>query len=112
MNVSSSPSFQPSAFATPSSADTYALGKEFPRIAETTLKTSEDGQTVLAAVRNGDKITIDLKRCILEVDLEANEITKRLEALPPFEQKVTSSYLRRYAALVTSANTGAVLRKM
>src|SRR5260370_15928355 len=39
---------------TAASADTYALGKEFPRIAETTLKTSDDGQSVLAAVRNGD----------------------------------------------------------
>ncbi len=38
----------------PASADTYALGKEFPRIAESTLKTSDDGQSVLAAVRNGD----------------------------------------------------------
>src|SRR5437660_11068323 len=35
------------------SADTYALGKEFPRIAETTLETSHDGRWVLATVRNG-----------------------------------------------------------
>jgi dihydroxy-acid dehydratase len=66
----------------------------------------------IAAVQNGDIITIDLKRYILEVDLEAQEIADRLAALPPFEQKVTSSYLRRYASLVTSANTGAVLRKV
>jgi dihydroxy-acid dehydratase len=66
----------------------------------------------IAALQNGDRVTIDLKRNILEVDLEASEIESRLAALPPFEQKVTSSYLRRYAALVTSANTGAVLRKM
>jgi prolyl oligopeptidase len=39
---------------TPTSADTYALGKEFPRIAETTLETSDDGRYVLATVRNGD----------------------------------------------------------
>ena len=39
---------------TPPSADTYALGKEFPRIAETTLATSDDGRWVLATVRNGD----------------------------------------------------------
>jgi prolyl oligopeptidase len=38
----------------PVSTDTYALGKEFPRIAETTLETSDDGRYVLAAVRNGD----------------------------------------------------------
>ena len=39
---------------TPPSSDTYALGKEFPRIAETTLETSDDGRYLLAAVRNGD----------------------------------------------------------
>jgi prolyl oligopeptidase len=38
----------------PASEDAYALGKEFPRIAETTLETSDDGKYVLAAVRNGD----------------------------------------------------------
>ncbi len=34
--------------------DTYALGKELPRIAETRLETSADGRYVLADVRNGD----------------------------------------------------------
>ena len=66
----------------------------------------------IAALQNGDRITIDLQRNILEVDLEASEIVARIAALPPFEQKVKSSYLRRYASLVTSANTGAVLRKV
>ncbi|MEO7093978.1 MAG: prolyl oligopeptidase family serine peptidase, partial [Polyangiales bacterium] len=35
-------------------ADVYVLGKEFPRIAEITLETSEDGKWVLASVANGD----------------------------------------------------------
>ena len=39
---------------TPSSADTYVIGKEFPRIAETELSTSRDGSHVLARVSNGD----------------------------------------------------------
>ena len=39
---------------TPVSADTYVLGKEFPRIAETKLTTSRDGRYVLASVANGD----------------------------------------------------------
>ena len=34
--------------------DRYEIGKDFPRIAEISLSTSEDGHTVLAAVRNGD----------------------------------------------------------
>jgi prolyl oligopeptidase len=39
---------------TPASSDQYVIGKDFPRIAETELHTSEDGQYVLASVANGD----------------------------------------------------------
>jgi prolyl oligopeptidase len=39
---------------TPSSDDKYETGKEFPRIAETELETSEDGQWSIAIVSNGD----------------------------------------------------------
>ena len=36
------------------SADSYSLGKEFPRIAEIALQSSHDGRYVLATVANGD----------------------------------------------------------
>lgn len=39
---------------TPASADTYVLGKEFPRIAEIQLDTTPDGRYHLATVANGD----------------------------------------------------------
>jgi prolyl oligopeptidase len=39
---------------TPVSADTYELGREFPRIAEIELAVSEDGRWILATVANGD----------------------------------------------------------
>jgi prolyl oligopeptidase len=39
---------------TPVSADTYSLGKDFPRIAEILMRTSDDGRYVLAQVANGD----------------------------------------------------------
>ena len=42
------------ALGTPTAADTYALGKDFPRIAETSLTSSDDGRSVLASVKNGD----------------------------------------------------------
>ena len=38
----------------PTADDAYALGKEFPRIAETTLASSDDGRFVLATVKDGD----------------------------------------------------------
>src|SRR4029077_9650619 len=34
--------------------DRYAIGKDFPRIAEIVLATSDDGKYVLATVENGD----------------------------------------------------------
>ena len=39
---------------TPASADTYSIGKDFPRIAESELETSDDGNSVLLSVKNGD----------------------------------------------------------
>jgi prolyl oligopeptidase len=39
---------------TPDRADSYSLGKDFPRIAEITLATSHDGKYLLATVANGD----------------------------------------------------------
>ncbi len=39
---------------TPTEQDTYSLGKEFPRIAEIALHSSEDGKYVLASMANGD----------------------------------------------------------
>ncbi len=39
---------------TSTAQDDYAIGKQFPRIAEVTLRSSEDGKYVLARVANGD----------------------------------------------------------
>jgi prolyl oligopeptidase len=39
---------------TNTTADTYSIGKDFPRIAETALESSEDGRFTLARVANGD----------------------------------------------------------
>ena len=38
----------------PPADDRYEIGKDFPRIAEVSLSSSEDGHWILAAVRNGD----------------------------------------------------------
>jgi dihydroxy-acid dehydratase len=64
----------------------------------------------IAAVRDGDRIVIDLDARTLDVDLPAETIAARIAALPPFERAVSSRWLRRYQRLVTSASTGAVLR--
>jgi dihydroxy-acid dehydratase len=63
----------------------------------------------IAALRDGDLIEIDLDKRTLNVRLSDTEIQNRLTALPPFESQNQSSWLRRYARMVSSANLGAVL---
>ncbi len=63
----------------------------------------------IAALENGDIIEIDLHARTLNVCLSEEEIQKRLAALPPFQSKATSKWLKRYSYFVTSADTGAVL---
>jgi dihydroxy-acid dehydratase len=63
----------------------------------------------IAALRQGDVIDIDLEARTLNVRLAEQEIQARLAALPPFEPKTQSKWLRRYSHFVTSADTGAVL---
>ncbi len=64
----------------------------------------------IAAVNNGDIITINIPERTLNVELSIEEISKRLQALPKFEPKIKKGYLGRYARMVTSASKGAILR--
>jgi dihydroxy-acid dehydratase len=52
---------------------------------------------------------LDIDQRTLNVRLSDEEIQDRLAALPPFEPRTTSPWLRRYARHVTSASHGAVL---
>lgn len=64
----------------------------------------------IAALENGDMITIDIPNRGISVDLPETVIAGRLAALKPFEPKIKKGYLARYAQLVTSANTGAIMK--
>jgi len=64
----------------------------------------------IAAIREGDVISIDIPRHRIEVELSEDELRSRLEALPKWEGRDLGGYARRYAQQVTSANTGAVFR--
>jgi dihydroxy-acid dehydratase len=64
----------------------------------------------IAALKNGDIIEIDIPNKKLNVKLSDEEINNRLNALPDFEPKIKHGYLARYAKLVTSAHTGAILK--
>ncbi|TLU82999.1 MAG: dihydroxy-acid dehydratase [Chlorobium sp.] len=64
----------------------------------------------IAALQTGDTITIDIPGRSISVNLSAETIAERLSALKEFEPKIKKGYLARYSQLVTSANTGAVLK--
>lgn len=63
----------------------------------------------IAAVQDGDIIKIDSIKRTIHVELSDEEITRRLAKLPTFVPKITKGWLGRYAQMVTSADTGAVM---
>lgn len=63
----------------------------------------------IALVEEGDIISIDINNNSLNVLVSDEELAERRKKWQPREPKVTTGYLARYAALVTSGNRGAVL---
>lgn len=64
----------------------------------------------IAAIKDGDDITIDLVNRTLNVALTDEEIAERMDQVPKFKAKVKSGWLARYTALVTSAHTGGIMQ--
>jgi dihydroxy-acid dehydratase len=65
----------------------------------------------LAAVKEGDTISIDIPKRKLELRLSEREIKNRLSKWAPPKPSINEGYLQRYAETVTQASEGAVLRK-
>jgi dihydroxy-acid dehydratase len=64
----------------------------------------------IAMVENGDSIFIDLENRTIQLLLTEEEMAIRKENWVQPEPKIKKGYLARYAALVTSANTGGILK--
>lgn len=64
----------------------------------------------IALIQDGDMISIDIPNRKLELLVSDEELAARKAAWKQPEPKVKTGYLSRYARLVTSANTGAVLK--
>ncbi|MDF2822281.1 MAG: dihydroxyacid dehydratase [Clostridiales bacterium] len=64
----------------------------------------------IGLIQEGDIIHIDIPNCKINVEVSDEELKARSEQWKPREPKIKKGYLVRYAALVTSANTGAVLK--
>ena len=63
----------------------------------------------IALVEEGDIISIDIPGLKLELKVSDEELAARKAKWQPREPKVTTGYLARYAAMVTSGNRGAIL---
>ena len=63
----------------------------------------------IALIKEGDIISIDIPANKIDVEVSEEEMQKRKSEWKPRAPKITTGYLARYASLVTSGNTGAIL---
>ncbi len=63
----------------------------------------------IALVEEGDIIAIDIPANTITLKVSDEELAKRRAVWQPRQPRVTTGYLARYAAMVTSGNRGAVL---
>ncbi len=64
----------------------------------------------IALVREGDMVDIDIPSGRINIQVSDEEMARRKESWKAPQPKITTGYLGRYARLVTSASTGAVLK--
>jgi dihydroxy-acid dehydratase len=87
----------------------FSGGTRGASIGHVSPEASEGGP--IALLQEGDIIEIDIPKRILRVNLSDEELAARRENWKKPAPKVTGkSYLARYAAMVTSSSTGAVMR--
>ncbi len=86
----------------------FSGGTRGPCIGHVSPEAMEGGP--IAVVRDGDKISIDIPKRKLDILISDGEMKKRFGAWKPPKPKIDKGWLARYAALATSANTGAVLK--
>jgi dihydroxy-acid dehydratase len=86
----------------------FSGGTKGPCIGHVSPEAADGGP--IAIVKNGDKIVLDIPGRKLEVKLSQAEIKKRLAKWKPRKPKITTGWLARYAKVVTSANTGAIVK--
>ena len=65
----------------------------------------------IALVEEGDIIKINIPENTLQLDVSDEVLAERKKNWKPRAPKVTTGYLARYANMVTSGNTGAILKQ-
>ncbi len=64
----------------------------------------------IALIEEGDRITVDIPNKSLSVAVSDEELAARRKNWKPRKPRITTGYLARYAAMVTSGSKGAVLQ--
>lgn len=86
----------------------FSGGTRGPCIGHISPEAMEGG--VIAIIKDGDRIKIDIPGRRVDVLLSEKAIKERLSKWKPPKPKITKGYLSRYARMVTSAGTGAVMK--
>jgi dihydroxy-acid dehydratase len=85
----------------------FSGGTHGPCIGHISPEAMEGGP--IALVRDGDAIVLDIPKRKLTLDVPAAELARRRKAWKAPAPKIADGYLARYAKLVRSAGTGAVI---
>jgi dihydroxy-acid dehydratase len=64
----------------------------------------------IAAVRDGDIIRFDVQKCVLEVEISADVLRRRIAQWKPPQPRYPTGVFAKYGALVSSASQGAITR--
>ena len=86
----------------------FSGGTRGPCIGHVSPEAMEGG--VIAILKNGDRIKIDIQKRKIDVILTEQEIKARFAKWKPLKPKITKGYLARYARMVSSAGSGAVMK--
>jgi len=86
----------------------FSGGTRGPCIGHISPEAMEGG--VIGILKDGDEIRIDITNRKIDVLLSDKEIKDRLAKWKAPKPKITTGYLSRYAKMVTSAGTGAVMK--
>lgn len=86
----------------------FSGGTRGPCIGHISPEAMEGG--TIAILKDGDRIRIDIPKRKIDVLLSEKEIKQRFIKWKPIRPKITKGYLSRYARLVSSAGSGAVMK--
>jgi len=85
----------------------FSGGTRGPCIGHISPEAMEGG--AIAILKDGDRIKIDIPKRKIDVLLSDREIKERFSKWRPLRPKITKGYLSRYARMVSSAGSGAVM---